>query len=305
MHALDLNDLFYFTQIVEQGGVTAAARTLDMPKSKISRRLALLEERLGVRLVQRSTRRFVVTDVGQEYYRHCRAMLVEAQAAEESVQRSRAEPQGVIRLSCPIGLLDALVADMLTNFMVRFPLVRLHAEGTNRRVDVIGEGFDIAIRVRFPPLEDSGLILKPLAESPQRLVASPAFLKKHGPISLPADLANVPSLGQGPEFRSQEWELFGAGGTTALVRHNPTFVTDQMLALRMAALKGLGVAQLPTLLIAQSMKNGQLVDVIPGWAPKTGIVHAVYPSRRGLLPSMQALLDFLGEAFRNLPALAR
>ncbi|WP_454675843.1 LysR substrate-binding domain-containing protein [Achromobacter pestifer] len=299
---MDLNDLFYFTQIVEHGGFSAAARHLDIPKSKISRRLAMLEDRLGARLIQRSTRQFVVTEVGQEYYRHCRAMLVEVQAAEESVQRSRAEPQGIIRLSCPIGLLDALVADMLTDFMVRYPLVRIHAEGANRRVDVIGEGFDIALRVRFPPLEDSGLILKTLSDSPHRLVASPAFLKQHGPFTHPADLAKVPSLGQGPEARSHEWELFGPDGTLALVRHNPNLITDQMLALRMAAVKGLGVVQLPTLLIAQAMRDGQLVEVIPGWAPRTAIVHAVYPSRRGLLPSVQALLEFLAHAFQSSSA---
>ncbi|MFY0477112.1 LysR substrate-binding domain-containing protein [Achromobacter marplatensis] len=296
---IDLNDLFYFTQIVEHGGFSAAARHLDMPKSKISRRLALLEERLGVRLVQRSTRQFVVTDVGHEYYRHCQAMLVEAQAAEESVQRSRAEPQGIIRLSCPIGLFDALVADMLTDFMVRYPLIRIHAEGANRRVDIIGEGFDVALRVRFPPLEDSGLILKTLSDSPQRLVASPAFLKRYGPFTVPADLAKVPSLGQGPDARSHEWELFGPDGTAALVHHAPCLLTDQMLALRMAAIKGLGVVQLPTLLIAQSIRDGQLVDAIPGWAPRTGIVHAVYPSRRGLLPSVQTLLEFLTRAFQR------
>lgn len=305
MQALDLNDLFYFTQIVEQGGINAAARTLNMPKSKISRRLALLEERLNTRLIQRSTRRFVVTEIGQEYYQHCRAMLVEAYAAEESIQRSHAKPQGIIRLSCPIDLLDALVADMLTNFMLQFPLVHLHVEGTNRRVDVIGEGFDIALRVRFPPLEDSGLILKTLADSPQRLVASPAFLKKYKPISLPTDLTDAPSLMQSPESQLQAWELFGANGTATLIRHTPSLITDQMSTLRMAALKGLGIAQLPTLLIAQSIRSGQLVDVIPGWAPKTGIMHAVYPSKRGLLPSVRALLDFLTDAFRNLPTLTR
>jgi DNA-binding transcriptional LysR family regulator len=145
----DLNDLYFFVQVVDQQGFASAARQLGMPRSRLSRRIGLLEERLGVRLIQRSTRRFAVTEIGMEYYRHCVAMLTEADAAQEVIERSRAAPQGVVRLSCPSSVLYFQVSAMIARFMAECPKVEVHLESTNRRVDVIREGFDIAIRVRF------------------------------------------------------------------------------------------------------------------------------------------------------------
>jgi DNA-binding transcriptional LysR family regulator len=126
-----------------------------MPKSKLSRRIAKLEERLGVRLIQRSTRHFVVTEAGQTYYMHCKAMLVEAEAAQEAIDTLKAEPRGVIRMTCPLPLVHAYVGVMLADFMVRYPHVTVHMKATNRRVDLVSESVDLALRVRRPPLEDS------------------------------------------------------------------------------------------------------------------------------------------------------
>src|SRR3990167_10152577 len=156
----DLNDLYYFAQVVEYGGFAPAGRALNLPKSKLSRRVSLLEERLGVRLLQRSPRHFSVTELGQEYYRHCLAMLVEAQAAQEVIERTRSEPQGIVRLSCPTPLLHYRIADLLSGFMLENPRVQVQLEATNRRVDVIAEGLDLALRVRFPPLENSDLVMR-------------------------------------------------------------------------------------------------------------------------------------------------
>lgn len=136
----DLNDLFYFVQVVDHGGFAPAGRALGMPKSKLSRRIALLEERLGVRLIQRSTRKFVVTNLGRTYYGHARAALVEAAAAEEAIQRTRAEPRGIVRMSCPTTLLDVRVGPMLADFLRQHPQVELHLDATNHQVDVLGEG---------------------------------------------------------------------------------------------------------------------------------------------------------------------
>ncbi|HST75001.1 MAG TPA: LysR family transcriptional regulator, partial [Acetobacteraceae bacterium] len=144
----DLNDLRFFAEVVEQNGFAAAARKLGMPRSRLSRRIGLLEERLGVRLIQRSTRRFAVTGIGQEYYRHCVAMMVEAEAAQETIDRLRAEPQGVVRVSCPSSMIYFQVGEMIARFMAECPKVEVSLESTNRQVDVIREGFDIAIRVR-------------------------------------------------------------------------------------------------------------------------------------------------------------
>lgn len=146
----DLNDLYYFAQVVEHGGFTPAGRALGEPKSKLSRRMAALEERLGVRLIQRSTRHFSVTEIGQVFYRHCVAMLVEAAAATEAVERHRSEPRGVVSLSCPTALLNFWVGPMLARFMVQYPLVELHVQSTNRQMDPIQDSIDIALRVRFP-----------------------------------------------------------------------------------------------------------------------------------------------------------
>lgn len=298
--ARDLNDLYYFVQVVEHGGFAPAGRALDMPKSKLSRRIALLEARLGMRLIQRSTRRFTVTDVGQTYYAHCRAMLVEADAADEAIALLHEEPRGIVRVSCPIVLLDSLVGEMIAAFMVACPRVEIHLEATNRRVDVVGEGIDVSIRVRPPPLEDSDLALRVLAERGQCLVASPALLREHGAPAVPADLARLPSLDHGVPQSTHVWRLRGPDGAHAEIHHLPRFVTGGMLALRAAAVAGVGIVQLPTMMVRDEVARGALVTVLPDWAPRREIVHAVFASRRGLLPAVRTLLDFLAARFAEL-----
>ncbi|MCW0199207.1 LysR family transcriptional regulator [Sphingopyxis sp.] len=290
----DLNDLYYFVQSVDHGGFAAAARALGMQKSKLSRRIGLLEERLGVRLIQRSTRRFSVTEIGREYYRHCTAMLVEAEAAQTAVDQSRAEPRGVVRLSCPTGLLAFQFGDLLGRFMALYPDVELHVESTNRRVDVIGEGFDLAIRVRPPPIAESELVMRRFDERTIRIVASPELLRAHT-VTLPADLAGLPSLDFGPAGSEHRWRLIHADGSVADVRHEPRLITDDMATLREAAIAGVGAVRLPTLTIWQDLQAGRLKTLLPEWQPPSEIVHAVFPSRRGLLPSVRALLDFLAD----------
>jgi DNA-binding transcriptional LysR family regulator len=296
----DLNDLYFFVQIVDHKGFAAAARELGMPRSRLSRRIALLEERLGVRLIQRSTRSFAITDVGTEFYRHCVAMLVEADAAEEAIDRIRAKPHGIVRVSCPSSVLYFQVADMVARFMSGCPDVEVHLESTNRRVDVIREGFDIAIRVRFPPLEESDLVMKVLAHSPQRMVATPALIEGLSLPLLPADLARLPSLAWGPPHKDYEWHLEGPDGVIARIPHKPRLITEDMVTLRLAALRGVGIVQMPTIVAGADLAAGTLVNILSGWAPKTGIIHAVFPSRRGLLPSVRALLDFLAVEYAAL-----
>ena len=295
----DLNDLYYFVQIVDHGGFAPAGRALGIPKSKLSRRLSLLEERLGLRLLQRSTRRFSVTEIGQTYYEHCKAMLVEAEAAQEAIERTRSEPRGVIRVACPVTLLEAQVGKMIADFMTLHPYVDIHLDATNRRVDVVSEAVDVAIRVRPPPLEDSDLVMRVLSERGQCLVASPALLERHGKPDSPEDLARMPSLSLGPPQQDHVWQLY-RDGTETTIRHRPRFITGNMAGLRIAALAGIGVVQMPNMLIDDDLARGSLISVVPEWAPTREIVHAVFPSRRGLLPSVRALLDHLAERFRAL-----
>ncbi|WP_223465841.1 LysR substrate-binding domain-containing protein [Pseudomonas sp. GL-RE-26] len=293
----DLNTLYYFTQVVEHHGFAAAGRALDMPKSKLSRRIAELEERLGVRLLHRTSRHCSLTEIGQAYYQRCLAMRVEAESAAELIERNRSEPQGLVRVSCPTALLNSWVGPMLTRYMLKFPLVELFIESTNRRVDLIHEGFDIALRVRFPPLENTDMVMKVLGNSTQSVVGSPIFLSRLSTPASPADLSGLPSLHWGAAQREYQWELFGADGSTAMIRHAPRMVTDDLLALRHAALAGIGIVHLPSVVVRDEIATGQLVELVPGWAPKSGVIHAIFPSRRGLLPSVRTLIDFLGEEF--------
>ncbi|WP_326543139.1 LysR family transcriptional regulator [Pseudorhodoferax sp.] len=295
----DLNDLYYYAQVVEHGGFAPAGRALGLPKSTLSRRVAQLEQRLGARLLQRSTRRFAVTEAGQAYYGHCKAMLEQADAADEAIARSQAEPRGTVRMSCPVALLDTLVAAMVADFLVAHPQVQIHLEDTNRRVDVVGEGLDIALRVRPPPLADSELALRVLAERRQCLVASPRLLGGSLP-QHPAELAALPSMDLGLPQHEHAWTLLGPDGAQAMVRHSPRLVTRGMLALRAAAVAGVGVVQLPSMMVRAQIAAGTLVHVIPGWAPRPELIHAVFASRRGLLPAVRTLVDFLAARFAAL-----
>jgi len=296
----DLNDLYYFAKVVEHGGFAPAGRALGEPKSKLSRRVARLEKNLGVRLLNRSTRHVSVTEIGRIFYSHCRAMLIQAETAQDAIEAMRSEPCGVVRISCPVALLDARVADMLAEYQQRHPRVTLHLDATNRRVDVIEEGFDVAIRVRPPPLEDSDLVLRTLADRGQQLVASPALIREHGLPEVPGDLVGLPSLALGRGQDRHHWQLLGPEGREARIEHEPRLVTRSMTALRIAAAAGVGVVQLPTMMMGEELADGRLVRVLGDWAPPREIIHAVFPSRRGLLPAVRQLIDFLAERFDKL-----
>ena len=289
----DLNDLYFFVRIVDHGGFAPAARVLGLPKSRLSRRIAELERRLGVRLLQRTTRKFAVTDIGQEYYRHALAMVIEADAAQEAIDRSRSGPQGVIRVSAPPALVCFQVGRMIARYMAENPRVSVELVSTSRSIDVIGEGIDVALRVRFPPLEESDLVMRQLGESAQRLVCAPTLCSNHARSLRPADLAALPSLAQESQTRDHVWNLHGSNGAEARIPHTPRLVTDDLSQLLYAAIEGVGIVQLPSMVADEHIATGALVEALSGWVPRSGVVHAVFPSRRGLLPSVRSFIDFL------------
>lgn len=295
----DLNDFAWFVQVVDHGGFAAAGRALDQPKSKLSRRIAQLEARLGVRLIHRTTRHFTVTEVGQTFYQHCKAMLIEAEAAQDAVATLQSEPRGTVRIVCPVTLLHVHVGPMLARFMVRYPGINVQLEATNRRVDVVAEGVDVAIRVRPRPFEDSDLVMRVLADRGHRLVASPELVARMGNPQAPATLSGWPglSLGAGKQHR---WELTGPEGARAEVWFTPRMVTSDMLALREAAIAGVGIVQLPLLMVREQLASGELVSVLDEWQPRREVIHAVFASRRGLLPSVRALVDYLAEEYQKM-----
>jgi DNA-binding transcriptional LysR family regulator len=244
-------------------------------------------------LIQRSTRKLKVTEIGQEYYQHCVAMLVEAEAAQEAIERSHSGPQGLIRVSAPPALVCFEIGPMIARYMALNPLVKVEIESTSRRVDVIGEGIDVAIRVRFPPIEDSDLTMRKLSNSKQKIVGSPRLIESLPNPIKPADLSAVPSLDLGPLNRDHAWELDGPDHAHVRIPHNPRLVTDDMSQLLYAATEGVGAVQLPCMVAEDAIHEGMVIDLLPGWVPTAGVVHAIFPSRRGLLPSVRSFIDFL------------
>lgn len=294
----DLNDLAYFVKVVDHGGFAPAARALGMQKSKLSRRIAALEDRLGVRLIQRSTRKFVVTEVGQSYYQHCLAMLVEAEAAQEVIDSAQAEPSGVIRMACPPGLLAYRMGAAVAEFMAHHRKVEVHLKAYSRPVDVIAEGFDLVIRAGENTVDAATLVQRKLGEVSQCLVAAPALFPTAALPRVPADLAGAPALALAPnpavaEADRLEWTLHHASGAAAQVPISPRLVSDDLSALRAAALAGIGAVQMPNLMIADDLASGRLVTLLPDWQSPNIAVNAIFPSRRGMLPSVRALIDHL------------
>jgi len=289
----DLNDLVYFAEVVTHGGFAAAGRALREPKSKLSRRIAALEERLGVRLIERSSRRFRVTDVGQVFYQRCRAMQNEAQQAEAVVTEALVEPHGLIRFSCPTGLVEA-IAPTISGFLDRYPRVRLQLIAVDRSVDLISERIDLALRVRLSLDSDASLTMRTLGQSTRILVASPQLASR---ISRIEQLTDYPLLASSDDQDEVEWPLETDDGLEERVRHPARMGCTDFAAIRSAAIAGLGVAFLPDHVCREALQNSSLARVLPAWRGKRGIVHLVFTTRRGLLPAVRKLIDHLAASF--------
>lgn len=291
----DLNDMLFFAEVAERGSFAAAGRALGLPKSRLSRRVAELEQQLGVRLLHRSTRKLSLTEVGALYLRHCLAMRSEALAAGEVVQRLSAAPRGTVRVTCPTTLAQSVVGDLVSAFLLAHPQVRVEMEVTNRVVDPVDEGVDVALRVR-PRLQDSGsLVVKRLGQSHGLLVASPALLARQGRPATPAELGQLDSVAMSVQDGRTSVTLRGPDQAQHDWQHQPRYVADDLETLLRAALAGVGVALLPDYMCRPALDAGRLVQLLPGWSPPEGIVHAVFASRRGLVPAVRAFLDHLGQ----------
>ncbi|MQQ99223.1 LysR substrate-binding domain-containing protein [Glaciimonas soli] len=289
----DLNNLVFFVKVVDAGSYSAAAEALDMQTSKLSRRVSALETELGVRLLNRTTRRLSLTEIGKTFYGHCVALIAEAQSAKDAVHQTLSSPQGLVRLSCPVGLLQGGVADILAKFLVAEPQVRVALDATNRRVDVVDEGIDIAIRVRVPPFEDSDLAMRTFGPSKMILVASTRLVQELGmPVHL-ADVARMPIVAMGYAGDKVTWRFQDKDNKTQELVHTPRLHTDDLLTLRSAALRGIGVACVPALAVMTELRAGMLIRLLPHLSTRSGIIHAIFPSRRGMIPAVRSLLDFL------------
>ena len=291
----DLNDMLLFAEVVERGGFAAAGRALGLPKSRLSRRVAALEAQLGVRLLQRTTRKLSLTEVGEAYLRHCQALRESAQAAADTVAQVQTEPRGTLRVACPVTLAQTVLAELMPAFLARYPLVRVEMLVSNRVVDLVEEGVDVALRVRTT-LDDSGsLVVKRLGDDAPVLVASPALLARQGTPTTLDELSRLDSMAMSTTDGRASIPLTGPDGRQTTLQHTPRYVADDLLTLHVAALAGTGMCWLPSYMCEDDLRQGRLVRLLPDWQTPRGLVHVVFPSRRGLTPAVRSFLDFLGD----------
>lgn len=288
---MNLNDVLLFARAVESGGFAPAARRFGVPKSTLSKRVAALEADLGVRLVTRNSRSFQLTDLGREFHAHARAALIEVESAEDVVKQRLAEPSGTVRITAAVPVVQFQLAQHLPALAAAYPRLRLHLHASDRFVDVVQEGFDIAVRSHFAPLPDSGLVQRVLARESVALVASPAYLQAHGKPRRPADLSGHAGLMTDAEVST--WQLRNTSGHVEVAHPQARMVCNESVALVQAASAGLGIVCLPESISRHHLASGALVRVLPGWVAGTVTTTALMPQRRGLLPSVRAVLDFL------------
>jgi DNA-binding transcriptional LysR family regulator len=295
---VDLNDLRYFALIVEHGSFSAAARVLHLNKSKLSRRIALLEEELGARLLQRSTRKLSLTEAGRAFHEHCAAMVIEADAARDAVARLRSEPSGVVRMTCPSTMAQYYVAQLIGDFMATHRKVRIELDATDRVVNLIEEHIDIALRFRAAA-EQPGLVVRRLASGHMVLIASPTYVSARGDPETPAGVTGHDTIGSLREGPVQRWTLVDTEGHEMTASHSPRLLCSDFAVQYQAAARGVGIALLPLRVAWRGLSDGTLVRVARQWATPEENIHAVIASRRGMLPSVRAVLDHLAAHLPN------
>ncbi|CAI0714133.1 D-malate degradation protein R [Serratia quinivorans] len=289
----DLNDLYYFAQVAQYGGFSAASRALDIPKSKLSARVLALENRLGVLLFQRTTRRVKLTETGSLLLRHAQIAINEAEIAQELIDQSRAEPSGLVRVSCPKLAADVLLSPCLPTFMAENPGIQVQLLANDNRFDPVTDKIDVALRLRQRKDMSEGMIARELGQSVRILVASPQYLAQHPPLTDPQQLSTHDLLTLVDVGEQQTWDLEGPEGEKRSVRVRPRLMCSEWGIVRSALYQHLGIALLPDITCHQALLQGELVRVLPQWACAPLIMHAVFPTRRGMLPSVRALVDFL------------
>jgi|JI10StandDraft_1071094.scaffolds.fasta_scaffold213717_2 DNA-binding transcriptional LysR family regulator len=291
---MDYNDLNLFAQVVIHRGFSAAALALGLPKSRVSRHVSRLEAALGSRLLQRTSRQVQLTDAGRVLFQHCEAMLAEARAGEHAVRNLQTEPSGTLRISLPAELSDSVLSPLLPRYMALYPRVHLDVQITNRMVDLVDEGIDVAIRGSSEVLDDASTVLVPLGQVRWALVASPELLAKLGPLADPADISGLPMLSHAcsaSAVRTQS--LWNDAGECMHVPVQVRMQSDNIKVLHEAALAGLGLCGLPAYCCADELRSGTLRTALAGWRPRAGRLVALLPARRGMPLSARLLLDFL------------
>ncbi|WNG59537.1 LysR family transcriptional regulator [Archangium gephyra] len=287
---MDLNELLVFAKVVQAGSFTVAARGLRMPKSTVSRKVSELEERVGAQLLQRTTRKLRLTDVGQAYYEHCARIVAEAEQAELAVTRMQSAPHGLLRVTAPLTF--SFLGPIVAEFLKRYPEVQVELVCTDRSVDLMQEGFDLAVRAGR--LADSSLIARKLGNVERVVVAAPSYLQERGVPKSPKDLERHDCLVFGAGMEGNAWTLH-SGNKSVQVTVRARLVVNEPDMLRAVAVAGAGIALLPTQPSDTDLTMGRLRRLLPDWSSSGAPVHAVYPSTRHHSPKVMAFVDFLRE----------
>jgi DNA-binding transcriptional LysR family regulator len=291
----NLNDLYLLVRVVEARGFSAAERATGIARSRLSRRIAALEARLGARLVHRDTHSFDLTPLGETVYRHARNMVAEAENVRLAVDDAQAEPSGVLRVNASLLMGETILGGLLAGFSRQYPKVRIHLTLSNRYVDLIAERIDLAFRAASTPLESEDVVAREIGLAPNVQVASPELIARFGDPADPTALAALPCLAYGTPQAPRDWRFVSPGGDPVERGVEPVFIAENFVALREAALAGLGFAQLPLNICAASIEQGRLVEAMRAWPSQPAKYYAIYPSRRGAAPAIRLLIEFVKE----------
>ncbi|MEO7109560.1 MAG: LysR family transcriptional regulator [Polyangiaceae bacterium] len=292
----DVQAMVIFARVVETRSFTAAARALDTTTSAVSKRIAKLEERLGARLIERTTRRVSPTDAGVAFYERCARILAEIDDAEVAVARFGSEPRGTLRASVPVIFGELYIAPLIPDFAARFPDVRLDISLSDRLVNMLEEGIDMSVRITS--MHDSSLVARKLASASGVVVASPAYLKKNGTPKTPSDLSAHECIRYSLISAQRDWR-FHVRGRDISIPVRSRLQMNHGGAIREAAIAGLGLARMPHFAVAHALRDGLLVTVLDEFVQSDLGVFAVYPAGKQPRPTVRAFTDFLAA---KLPA---
>lgn len=296
-----LAPIIAFVRVVERGSFTAAARDLGRSTSQVSRQVSALEERLGARLLHRSTRAVSPTEAGEAFYGRCARLLADLDEAEEAVAHLQAAPRGTLRVSVPMSFGVRYLSPLIAEFLTRYPEVRVEASFSDRRVDLVDEGFDLAVRIGA--LDDSCLYARRRAPYGRLVGASPALVAQLGAPDHPSRLSTLPGLLFSYQHTGASWVFEGPGGEV-MVRMSGRLVANSGEALLDAARAGLGVALLPDFLVADDVASGRLVRLLDGWQEQGHAIWAIYPHNRHLAPKVRLFVDHLAASLSACPVWA-
>ncbi len=294
-----LTEIAIFVKVVELSSFTAAAEALEMSQPVVSKAVTRLEEKLGARLLNRTTRRLSLTEAGAELYGRSVRALAEIEDAQLEVARFQTEPRGTLRVSAPTSFSILHLGPVLQAFTSRFPGVSVEMHLDDRQIDLIEEGYDVAIRIAR--LQDSNLVARRLAPCEQVLCASPDYLAKRGTPERPEDLLAHSCIVYSLLATPREWRFTDAAGETHVVPISGAIVSNNGLLNRSAAVAGAGIVLLPTFYIGDELRSGALVAVLTEFKPTELAIYAVYPERRNLTPKVRAFVDFLAATFAEPP----